>query len=90
MKLLLRKKFTDLLILMALQRLFLLSKLETSDSSLLKKHLKDLEEQAISIIRDTYSFSENPVVLYSIGKDSSDTSNNLRSRMVAIKNEEIN
>ncbi len=37
----------------------------------MKKHLKDLEEQAISIIRDTYSFSENPVVLYSIGKDSS-------------------
>jgi sulfate adenylyltransferase subunit 2 len=36
-----------------------------------KNHLSFLEEEAISIIRDTYSVSENPVVLYSIGKDSS-------------------
>ena len=35
------------------------------------KHLIKLEEEAISIIRDTYSNAENPVVLYSIGKDSS-------------------
>ena len=34
-------------------------------------HLTNLEEEAISIIRDTYAVSENPVVLYSIGKDSS-------------------
>jgi sulfate adenylyltransferase subunit 2 len=33
--------------------------------------LINLEEEAISIIRDTYAVSENPVVLYSIGKDSS-------------------
>ena len=37
----------------------------------MKKHLITLEEEAISIIRDTYANSENPVVLYSIGKDSS-------------------
>ena len=34
-------------------------------------HLIKLEEESISIIRDTYSYSDNPVVLYSIGKDSS-------------------
>lgn len=34
-------------------------------------HLFNLEEEAISIIRDTYAVSENPVVLYSVGKDSS-------------------
>lgn len=34
-------------------------------------HLIKLEEESISIIRDTYSNSDNPVVLYSIGKDSS-------------------
>jgi sulfate adenylyltransferase subunit 2 len=37
----------------------------------MKKHLLKLEEEAISVIRDTYSISENPLVLYSIGKDSS-------------------
>ena len=37
----------------------------------MKNHLEELEEEAISIIRDTYSSSENPVVLYSLGKDSS-------------------
>jgi len=37
----------------------------------MKNHLKILEDEAISIIRETYSNSENPVVLYSIGKDSS-------------------
>ena len=37
----------------------------------MKKHLIKLEEEAISIIRETYADSENPVVLYSIGKDSS-------------------
>ncbi len=37
----------------------------------MKSHLIKLEEEAISIIRDTYSNSENPVILYSIGKDSS-------------------
>ena len=37
----------------------------------MKDHLVELEEEAVSIIRDTYSNSENPVVLYSIGKDSS-------------------
>lgn len=35
------------------------------------EHLKQLEDEAISVIRDTYSNSENPIVLYSIGKDSS-------------------
>jgi len=35
------------------------------------KHLKNLQDESISIIRETYSKSENPVVLYSIGKDSS-------------------
>lgn len=37
----------------------------------MKNHLIQLEEEAISVIRDTYSHAENPVVLYSIGKDSS-------------------
>ena len=37
----------------------------------MKNHLKLLEEESISIIRDTFSSSDNPVVLYSIGKDSS-------------------
>ena len=37
----------------------------------MKNHLIKLEEEAISVIRDTYSNSENPLVLYSIGKDSS-------------------
>jgi len=37
----------------------------------MKNHLIKLEEESISIIRETYSNSENPVVLYSIGKDSS-------------------
>lgn len=37
----------------------------------MKNHLKILEDEAISIIRETYSNAENPVVLYSIGKDSS-------------------
>jgi sulfate adenylyltransferase subunit 2 len=36
-----------------------------------KSHLNLLEEEAISIIRETYSVAENPLVLYSIGKDSS-------------------
>jgi sulfate adenylyltransferase subunit 2 len=38
---------------------------------MVKNHLTKLEEEAISIIRDTYANSNNPVVLYSIGKDSS-------------------
>ena len=37
----------------------------------MKNHLIKLEEEAISIIRDTYANSENPLVLYSVGKDSS-------------------
>ena len=37
----------------------------------MSSHLKILEEEAISVIRDTYAQSENSVVLYSIGKDSS-------------------
>ena len=37
----------------------------------MKNHLIKLEEEAISVIRDTYANSENPIVLYSIGKDSS-------------------
>ena len=37
-----------------------------------KNHLlKDLESEAISIIRDGFSKSLNPVLMYSIGKDSS-------------------
>ena len=35
------------------------------------KNLDALENESISIIRDTYSSSENPVLLYSVGKDSS-------------------
>ena len=38
---------------------------------MVKRHLKYLEEESISIIRDTYKDAENPIVLYSIGKDSS-------------------
>lgn len=37
----------------------------------MKNHLVKLEEEAISIIWDTYASAENPLVLYSIGKDSS-------------------
>jgi len=37
----------------------------------MKLHLQKLEEESISITKDTYSSSENPAVLYSIGKDSS-------------------
>ena len=37
----------------------------------MKNNLLKLEEEAISIIRETYSSSSNPTVLYSIGKDSS-------------------
>jgi sulfate adenylyltransferase subunit 2 len=33
--------------------------------------LKDLESKAISIIRDAFSKSLNPVLMHSIGKDSS-------------------
>ena len=36
-----------------------------------KKLLKDLESEAISIIRDTFAKSMNAVLMYSIGKDSS-------------------
>jgi sulfate adenylyltransferase subunit 2 len=36
-----------------------------------KSLLKKLESEAISIIRDSYSKSLNPVMMYSIGKDSS-------------------
>ena len=36
-----------------------------------KSLLKKLESEAISILRDSYSKSRNPVMLYSIGKDSS-------------------
>ena len=36
-----------------------------------QNYLKNLEEESISIIRKTYSESNNPVILYSIGKDSS-------------------
>ena len=36
-----------------------------------KKILQNLESEAISIIRDSYSKSSNPVMMYSIGKDSS-------------------
>ena len=33
--------------------------------------LKNLENESIEIIRDTYLKAKNPVFLYSIGKDSS-------------------
>ena len=35
-----------------------------------KKLLNELESESISIIRDSLTKSENPVLLYSIGKDS--------------------
>ncbi len=37
----------------------------------INRHLKEAEDESISIIRDTYKESKNPVILYSIGKDSS-------------------
>ena len=37
----------------------------------MKSALLNLEDESISIVRDTYRNAENPVVLYSIGKDSS-------------------
>ena len=35
------------------------------------KHLKELEAEAIYIMREVVAETENPVMLYSIGKDSS-------------------
>ena len=37
----------------------------------MRKLLDQLEDNSISIIKETYSRSTNPIVLYSIGKDSS-------------------
>ena len=37
----------------------------------MKKALTDLEDESIGIIRETFKNANNPVVLYSIGKDSS-------------------
>jgi sulfate adenylyltransferase subunit 2 len=34
------------------------------------KHLSELENESISIIRDTYRKANNPIILFSIGKDS--------------------
>ena len=36
----------------------------------MKRNLKELQEESISIIRETVSNSYKPVVLFSIGKDS--------------------
>jgi len=36
----------------------------------MKNHLDQLEEEAIYIIRETYAAFKNPVLLYSVGKDS--------------------
>ena len=33
--------------------------------------ISQLEEEAIYIIRETFAIADNPVVLYSVGKDSS-------------------
>jgi len=44
---------------------------EYQREKILNNHLKLLEDEAIAIIHDTYRESVNPVVLYSIGKDSS-------------------
>ena len=46
-------------------------KIEYQREKILINHLKLLEDEAIAIIHDTYRESVNPVVLYSIGKDSS-------------------
>ena len=54
---------------------------------MVKKHLKYLEEESISIIRDTYKDAENPVVLYSIGKDSSVLLNLFLKRFEIVINE---
>ncbi len=35
------------------------------------RHLSDLEAESIYILRETVAQFENPVLLYSIGKDSS-------------------
>ena len=37
----------------------------------ISSHLKDLESESIFIIREAFSEAENPVMLYSLGKDSS-------------------
>lgn len=34
------------------------------------KHLSELEDESVSIIRDTYRQANNPIILFSIGKDS--------------------
>ena len=35
------------------------------------KNLKNLEDESIAIIRETFANAERPLILYSIGKDSS-------------------
>ena len=42
-----------------------------SHSSAIRNHLKELEAEAIHILREVVADFENPVLLYSIGKDSS-------------------
>ena len=37
----------------------------------MRSHLKNLESESIFILREAFSESKNPVMLYSIGKDSS-------------------
>ena len=44
---------------------------ETAPSPARLSHLKRLEAEAIHIFRETVAETENPVMLYSIGKDSS-------------------
>jgi len=58
--------------------LFKINKLNIKDTKLLKKfnlpqnsYLSDLEAESIHIIREVVSETKNPVMLYSIGKDSS-------------------
>ena len=46
-------------------------KLEQHMSTYKLSHLKELESEAIHIIREVVAEFENPVMLYSIGKDSS-------------------
>ena len=60
--------------------LFKINKLNIKDTKLQKKfnlpqnsYLSDLESESIHIIREVVSETKNPVMLYSLGKDSSVT-----------------
>ena len=51
----------------------------------MKSIILNLEEEAIYIIRETIATANNPVVLYSIGKDSSVLFHILKKQPILVK-----